>query len=390
MVETDTKTGFKVADPLDTKTTSNALTVEEALNTEIVEETKKVDKDKVEEFVRSLISTKETAEGPSLVIDSVGSKEMKDMQALSKALNVPIKSMSANNSPTSVISDQLINLKVKLDEINPGKFDLQPGFIGRIIQKITGNTAVNKFVTKYEKTSNVIEAIARSLDEGAITLQEQNHIFFDDKKRYMDTSEVLKQKIAILMEADTKVDAMVEAEIDADKKKFLAEEVSFALKQHIQDLQQTLVVTQQGVLALDILVKNNKELIKGVDRAKKVTISALSIGATIAVGLSEQKRVLDTVEAVNQGTSDLIAENGKLLRSQGAAIQKQAMGTMLQFEKLVSAINDTVAAIEDVESFKQKALPEMSKAIKNLSDLSTYVDGKIQKIEKGERIQIEA
>lgn len=385
----NTQTEFKVAEP-DTETTDKAIvTVEEALHTEIVE-TPRVDQDKVEEFVKSLVSTKDTAEGPSLVIDSVGAKEMKDIQVLSKALNVPIKSMSGSNSPTSAISDQLINLKVKVDEINPGKFDLQPGWFGRVIQKITGNSAINKYVTKYEKTSNVIEAIARNLDEGAITLQEQNHIFFDDKKRYMDTAGVLQQKIAILMEADTKVNAMVEAEIDADKKKFLAEEVSFSLKQHIQDLQQTLVVTQQGILALDLLIKNNKELIKGVDRTKKVTITALSIGATIAIGLSDQKRVLDTVTAVNQGTSDLLAENGRLLRAQGAEIQKQSMRTMLQFEKLVSAINDTVAAIEDVETFKQKALPEMSQAIKNLADLSTYVDGKIQKLEKGGRVQIEA
>jgi uncharacterized protein YaaN involved in tellurite resistance len=106
--------------------------------------------------------------------------------------------------------------------------------------------------------------------------------------------------------------------------------------------------------------------------------------------LIQQKRVLDTIENVNQGTSDLIETNGRLLKEQGATIQKRASGAMIDFEKLTNAINDTVSAIEDVENFKQKALPDMAKSIAQLQNLSNYVDSKVQKLEKSERVKISA
>ncbi len=376
------------------------VTVSEAIPTEIVESVVSVvsteavpaavvPADTVDNFIKSLVNTKETAQGPSLIIESIGSKEIKDIQVMSKALSTPLRDIQSTDSPSNVISEQLLSLKVRVDEINPGNFDLQPGFFGRMIQKVTGNSAINKYMTKFQKTSNVIEAIVHSLDQGAISLQEQNIIFFDDKKRYMDSSVALTEKINILLSADVKVKAMIEAEVNPEHKKFLQEEVLFVLEQHIQDIQQTNLVSQQGVLALDILVKNNKELIKGVSRTKNVTIAALGIGATIAVGLNEQKKVLDTITAINDGTSDLLASNGMLLKTQGAAIQKQAAGAMLNMEKMTAAINDTIAAIEDVETFKQKALPEMSNTIAKFSEMSAVIDQKIQKLEKGAKVQIE-
>lgn len=390
-MQTDTQTTMGTNNEGATPATAlSVVKMEDALATEIVETAPVVDQSQVDSFISSLVGTKNTAEGPSLVISSFGSKEMKDIQVLSKVLNSPIKTLSDSNSPANAISNQLIDLKVKVDEINPGKFDLQPGFFGRAIQKITGNSAINKYVTKYQKTSDVIEAITRNLDEGSISLQETNHIFFDDKQRFIDTSAILKNKVAVLIEADTKLKEMIVLENDAEKKKFLQEEVLFVLEQHIQDLQQTMIVTQQGILALDILIKNNKELIKGVDRTKRVTIVALSVGATIATGLAQQKKVLDTVTAINQGTSDLLATNGALLKSQGAEIQKQASNAMLDIDKLTSAINDTISAIEDVEGFKQSALPQMSEAISKLSALSSHVDGKILKLEKGSQVKIES
>jgi uncharacterized protein YaaN involved in tellurite resistance len=301
------------------------VTVSEAIPTEIVESVVSVvsteavpaavvPADTVDNFIKSLVNTKETAQGPSLIIESIGSKEIKDIQVMSKALSTPLRDIQSTDSPSNVISEQLLSLKVRVDEINPGNFDLQPGFFGRMIQKVTGNSAINKYMTKFQKTSNVIEAIVHSLDQGAISLQEQNIIFFDDKKRYMDSSVALTEKINILLSADVKVKAMIEAEVNPEHKKFLQEEVLFVLEQHIQDIQQTNLVSQQGVLALDILVKNNKELIKGVSRTKNVTIAALGIGATIAVGLNEQKKVLDTITAINDGTSDLLASNGMSLK----------------------------------------------------------------------------
>lgn len=373
-------------------TTTQVVPVTDPLATEIVEQEvvpQKVPVDVVENFIDSLVNTKDTAQGPGLIVDTIGSKEMKDIQVLSKSLDTPLKNLQQSDAPANAIADQLLSLKVRVDELNPAGLNLEAGFFGRLLQKVTGSSSLNKYVTKFQSTSTVIEAIVRNLDHGAVSLLEQNHIFFDDKKRYMEASAALTEKTAIMLQADEKVKAMIEAELDPEKKKFLQEEVLFVLEQHIQDIQQTNLASQQGILALNVLIKNNKELIRGVERTKNVTVVALNIGATIAVGLNQQKKVLDTVTAINEGTSDLLLTNSQLLKTQGAAIQKQASGAMLDINKLSEALNNTLAAIEDIETFKQKALPEMSQTIAKFSELTAMVDKKIQKIEKGESVKIE-
>ena len=41
------------------------------------------------------------------------------------------------------------------------------------------------------------------------------------------------------------------------------------------DMQQMIVVNQQGIIAIEVIRRNNKELIRGVDRAKNVTIFSI-------------------------------------------------------------------------------------------------------------------
>jgi len=340
---------------------------------------------KATNFLDTLVSKKDSGKTAD-IISAIGSSEMKELQTLSKSLKTPLKNIS--NPETSIITDNLIKMKSEVEAVSPGKFDLQPGWFVRMINKFTGNTAIGKYVAKFQTADTVIQAINRSLEVGKVQLKEDNVIFKDDKQRYIDAANNLKEKLDTLLEIDKKIDEELLIMEESEKKKFLQEEVSFRIKQQIQDLQQTQIVTQQGVIALDILVKNNDELIRSVNRVQNVTMSALSIGATLAVGLANQKKVLDTTNAVNEGTSDLIAANANLLKTQGADIQKQAAGAMLNVEKLQAAISDTIEAIEDVESFKIKALPEMKEAIGNLNKLTLAVDQKIEKIGKGEELNL--
>ncbi len=58
-----------------------------------------------------------------------------------------------------------------------------------------------------------------------------------------------------------------------------------------------MAVTVQGYLALDLVKKNNVELIKGVDRASTTTVSALRTAGDGGAGADNQKLVLDQITA---------------------------------------------------------------------------------------------
>ena len=158
--------------------------------------------------------------------------------------------------------------------------------------------------------------------------------------------------------------------------------------------QQQLAVHQQGVLAAEIIIRNNKELSRGVERALNVTVTALEVGATVAIALANQKVVMDKVDTVSKATSDLIAQTASRLKTQGVQIQKQAASATLDLNSLKNAFNDIQTAIDDLAKFRMDALPQMASTILELDKVSAQAEKAVKKLEDGNKsrpsIQIEA
>ena len=171
-----------------------------------------------------------------------------------------------------------------------------------------------------------------------------------------------------------------------EKYKFIEEEILFPLRQRIQDLQQQLVVNQQGFLAIEMIIRNNKELVRGVTRALNVTMSALQVAATLALALANQRIVLEKVESINETTNSLIAGTAKRLKEQGAAIHKQAASTQLDMNVLKQSFTDIRSALDDIAKFRHDALPKMAQTIVELDNMTNEQDKAIQDLEKGNRV----
>jgi len=51
-----------------------------------------------------------------------------------------------------------------------------------------------------------------------------------------------------------------------------------------------------------------------------------------------------------------------------------------------SAFSDVSAALEDIDSYRQKALPEMAKSILEMDQMSAKAESEIKKVEKAETV----
>jgi uncharacterized protein YaaN involved in tellurite resistance len=202
-----------------------------------------------------------------------------------------------------------------------------------------------------------------------------------------ETSKKLEQVIKLGQLMDIKIQYKLDREIPQDdpRNRFVAEELLFPLRQRIIDLQQQLAVSQQGVIATEIIMRNNKELSRGVNRALNVTVTALETAATVAMALANQKIVLDKVNSVNKTTSDLIAGTAARLKTQGAEIHKQASSVQLDLNSLKSAFADLKIAMEDVSTFRLNALPQMATTILELDKISGDAERTIARMEEGNR-----
>src|SRR5205085_669086 len=171
---------------------------------------------------------------------------------------------------------------------------------------------------------------------------------------------------AVLDDSLTRKITAIEAK-DPEKARALKEDALFYVRQKRQDLLTQLSVVVQGYLALDLIRKNNLELVKGVERATTTTVAALRTAVIAALALGNQKLVLDQITALNTTTGNIIESTSQMLRQQTVEIGNQAANATVSIEKLQAAFNNIYATIDTLDTFKLAALDSMRKTIDSLT-----------------------
>ena len=283
-----------------------------------------------DDFVETLLSFDlsqvNARESGKSSVETMAADVQRQAAKMSELLKEPIATISKRGSNEGDVGNALIQLKMKVEELDPAKFNLDAGWFSRLVGKVPGvGDPLKRYFTKYESAQTVIRAIMSSLEKGRDQLGRDNQSMLDDQKEMWDATTHLQNSIELAQLIDKKLTAKSATLSDPEKKKFVEEELLFSLRQRTIDLQQQLAVSQQGIIAMELVVRNNKELIRGVNRALNVTMSALQVGVTVAVALQKQKDVLDKVSAVSSTTSDLIASTAARLKTQGVEIQKKCV-----------------------------------------------------------------
>ncbi len=347
---------------------------------------------KADEVVKALLDMKGDKEAAKLrgknTVDSLGTELQRNSALQSAKLKDPIKKLSERSSEGGGVAKSLIDLRETVEDLDPMRFNFDAGFATRMLGYIPGvGTPLKRYFSRYESSQTVINAIIKSLELGGDQLKRDNVTLTEDQKRMRELTEKLLQAVRFAQVLDRKLAAKLDELTEADPlHAFIAEELLFPLRQRIMDLQQQLAVNQQGVLAMEILIRNNKELIRGVSRALNVTVGALQVAVTVALALNDQQIVLEKVQALTKTTTDLIGHTAARLKTQGVEIHKQASQTMLDMDALKKAFADIHDAMEDVAQFRTKALPQMAENIKELDVLTAEAGKSVEKMEKGTKM----
>ena len=167
-------------------------------------------------------------------------------------------------------------------------------------------------------------------------------------------------------------------ETDADKADALTSDLLFTIRQKHQDLLTQLAVSAQGYLALDVVRKNNVELIKGVERATTTTVSALRTAVIVAQALANQKLVLDQITALNTTTSNLIVATSQMLKTQSAAISEQSSSATISLDSLTTAFQNIYDTMDALDTYKAQAVETMGQTVnalqQHIDEAQKYLD----------------
>ncbi|WP_084155901.1 toxic anion resistance protein [Halomonas halocynthiae] len=339
-------------------------------------------------FVRDVLSEgADSIERQRRAVDEMGLELQHQAARQSEMLKTPLRQLASQGEDGGPVARALQDLRGRMSSLDPQQHHLEPKPMDRLLRLIPGfTTRVQRYFQRFETAQQALDAIIAELTAGRDSLSRDNITLNDDQQAMRQMLDQLQRQVELGRLIDARMTRSLSEIIDEPRRRFVEEELLFPLRQRVLDIQQQQVVCQQGVLALEVIIRNNRELMRGVDRAVNVTVSALSVAATVALALANQRLVLDQVESLNQATSETIAGTAQSLRQQGVDIQTRATSASLNMDSLEQAFGDVMGAIDDLSRYRREALPQMADQIDRLDALSGKGHDAIDRLERGSRI----
>ncbi len=338
-------------------------------------------KEKGDEILNADIDSFQDRKELTKAIEEFGADVVKKSADKNSIMKTRIGELSRAGGESGAVANGLEALSRQMKDLDPSGVDfVKKGPLGNLFNP------VRSYFNKFKAADSVIGEIVESLDKGARTLRDDNTTLELEQASMRELTKQLNQKIALGQELDDYLTEQIgrqrDLHGDSEKVKFVEEEILFPLRQRMIDFNQMLAVNQNGILAMEVIRKNNYELIRSVNRAQTVTVAALNVAVTVAGALYNQKIVLEKVKVLNQATNDMIASTSRMLSTQGAEIQKQAMDSNIQVETLKEAFRETLGALDSINQYKQKALPQMKETIAQFRDLAREGERVIRNMEE--------
>jgi uncharacterized protein YaaN involved in tellurite resistance len=301
---------------------------------------------------------------------ALGTREIREAAGMSsRLLERPVTAMKSGGfGEGSAVTKSLLDLRRTLEDLDPAR---QGNLFAprKLLGLIPWGNRLEEYFREYQSAELHIRSILESLQRGQDELRLDNASLEEEKAAAWQSIERLEQYAQL----GRRIDAALTGRLpqletsDPEKARVVKEEMLFYVRQKVQDLMTQLAVTIHGYMAMEMIRRNNLELIKGVDRATTTTVSALRTAVVVAQALGSQKLVLEQIATLNETTGNMIASTSSMLRTQAGAVHAQASGGTVELAKLQQAFTNVYETMDMVAGFKTQALAGMQQTVEALS-----------------------
>ncbi|MEU6087748.1 toxic anion resistance protein [Streptomyces sp. NPDC047085] len=311
-------------------------------------------------------------------ITALGAGDMRTAAAQSnRMLERAVRSLPDKGGDASAkVAGSLVELRRVVEDLDPRDLPASKG--RKFLSKLPGGNKLRDHVAKYASSQGTLNRIVGSLRGGQDELRRDNAALQTERVRLWETMGKLQEYVVLTEALDRAVEDHIGQVPDPEQADSLRADVLFPVRQKHQDLLTQLAVCAQGYLAMDVVRRNNDELIKGVDRAATTTVSALRISVMLASALDNQKKVVEQVNALRGTTEDLIRANSEMLATQSGEIQRIAADPAVGVETLRSAFQQIYRTLDAIDTYKVQATEAMASTVQSLTDelhsASTYLE----------------
>jgi uncharacterized protein YaaN involved in tellurite resistance len=283
------------------------------------------------------------------------------------------------------VAGTLVDLRQTVTELDPARADLKGA--RRLLGVVPFGNKISHYFQRYQSAQKQLDAIISALDTGQDELRKDNAAIEQEKANLWAAMGKLTEYATLAKALDGAVSAKIDRlrVTEPGTADALTSDALFPIRRRQQDLLTQLAVSVQGYLALDLVRKNNIELIKGVDRAQTTTVAALRTAVIVAQALANQKLVLDQINALNATTNNMIMSTSELLRQQSGQLQEGASSSTVDVETLQKAFDNVFATMEAIDTYRAKAVESMATTVAALETQVGRSKSYLERARAGER-----
>jgi uncharacterized protein YaaN involved in tellurite resistance len=202
-----------------------------------------------------------------------------------------------------------------------------------------------RYFARYRDAQGQLDAILRELVAGQDELRRDNATIDTDQAESRATLARLSEYATLAGALDDAVGtriAALQAEGRADDAAVLRDDALTAVRRRRQDVLTHLAVAAQGHLALDVVRRNNLELIRGVELARRGTLRALRAAVAASAAVAQEQLVLDRIGALDRtAAATVTGESGAGPAGDTGALR--------------AAFGDLVATMDDLDRYRIEA-----------------------------------
>jgi len=298
-------------------------------------------------------------------IDNYGVDTLKIAEERSKNFSTTVSKMTVDSTSES-LEQSIEKLEKEMKTVDPSLVDfskISKG-IGKLFNPIT------QYFKKLEQEDENIEGILNVLNSIRNILSNDNITLELEIDKIADTIQILNLEYDVGVKIKNQIESIIEEarkdDNNLEKIKFYEDEVITPLEKKLYDIKQVIIVNEQSMLAMEIIRKNNKELIRNIDRIKNVTMVAINTAVMVAKSLYNQKVALNKIEALNNSTNDIISNTSDKLNQVSLDIANGINNAELSSDLLKQKFTDLYSLIEDVKIQNKEHVIEIKEKSKEI------------------------
>lgn len=231
-------------------------------------------------------------------LQHAGQPTLQALEALNQRSRLHQKALQPNDE--SVVSKThffLADLQTQISKIDPHQWNFQPNLILRLWQQWL-RYIIPDLPSTYERWLETVSQSSDGLNTSVQCLRSHRQYLAKDMQSLQQTADTLTPLLEALQHH---LDGLAALEADLS----IHDEWLFMLRQRQLDLQQVLTVNQQTVMSLSVVLRTHAQLIRAIDCALQVSVSALRTATLLAQNQQQQSqslRILDNIKTTGQSS----------------------------------------------------------------------------------------